>query len=75
MAHVTGTCQKRVSRSSMKSAVILHCVCYRGLSAMCINNFSEAYNYFKTAVQLEPNNTCVSRQLLSLLCICNDLPV
>ncbi|XP_076463127.1 trafficking protein particle complex subunit 12-like [Babylonia areolata] len=30
----------------------------RGLSAMCINNFSEAYNHFKTAVQLEPDNTC-----------------
>ncbi|XP_025108843.1 trafficking protein particle complex subunit 12-like isoform X2 [Pomacea canaliculata] len=30
----------------------------KGLSAMCLNNFSEAYSYFKTAVQLEPDNTC-----------------
>ncbi|KAK7101190.1 hypothetical protein V1264_024019 [Littorina saxatilis] len=29
----------------------------KGLSAMCINNFSEAYNFFKTAVQLDPNDT------------------
>ncbi|KAL8600764.1 hypothetical protein ACOMHN_055959 [Nucella lapillus] len=30
----------------------------KGLLAMCMNNFSEAYNHFKTAVQLEPDNTC-----------------
>ena len=42
---------------------------FRGLSAMCINNFSEAYNYFKTAVQLEPNNTCVSSCIILLSCI------
>nr|KAG5702081.1 hypothetical protein BaRGS_032330 [Batillaria attramentaria] len=30
----------------------------KGLSAMCVNNFSEAYNHFKTAVQLAPTDTC-----------------
>lgn len=30
----------------------------KGLSAMCVNNFSEAYSHFKTAVQLEPTSTC-----------------
>ncbi|ESP05366.1 hypothetical protein LOTGIDRAFT_102990, partial [Lottia gigantea] len=30
----------------------------KGFLAMCVNNFSEAYEHFKSAVQLEPSNTC-----------------
>ena len=31
--------------------------------AMCQNNFSDAYEHFKSAVQCEPRNTCVSELL------------
>ncbi|XP_055956191.1 trafficking protein particle complex subunit 12 [Patella vulgata] len=30
----------------------------KGFLAMCVNNFSDAYEHFKSAVNLEPSNTC-----------------
>ena len=36
------------------------CFVGRGFEAMCQNNFSEAYQLFRSAVQEEPENTAVS---------------
>lgn len=33
---------------------------FRGLEGMCLNNFSEAFQNFKNAVECDPKNSSVS---------------
>ena len=47
------------------------CVC-RGFEAMCQNNFSEAYQLFRSAVQEEPENTAVSSIVFRDFNYCNQ---
>ncbi|KAK0069932.1 trafficking protein particle complex subunit 12 [Biomphalaria pfeifferi] len=44
--------------SKIDSSVTCHTLISRGLLAMCAANFYDAYQHFKSAVQMQPHNTC-----------------
>ncbi|KAH9523371.1 Trafficking protein particle complex subunit 12 [Bulinus truncatus] len=44
--------------SKTDSTVSCHTLISRGLLAMCAANFFDAYQHFKSAVQMQPHNTC-----------------
>ncbi|XP_059146848.1 trafficking protein particle complex subunit 12-like isoform X2 [Physella acuta] len=44
--------------SKIDSTVSCHNLINRGLVAMCGANFFDAYQHFKSAVQMQPHNTC-----------------